>query len=91
MQVSGRRTEVHNVSVEIDPIEVIEQLFNKWKRELPDLPREADYIQDGYWHDWEDGHGSGITTKHRAATDCEERIYIGFKDMREICKMKVSK
>lgn len=84
MQINGTKTIVERALVEVDPEEVINQLQVRWKNELPDLPRSAEYINhEGVWESWENTHGSGITRHYRSATEDEIVQHKSFAFMRE--------
>lgn len=77
MLVKGNQTTTTQVTVEINPRTVVEQLFDDFKSEMP-----GEYInQDGKWETWDDlgGRGSGLTDTFRDATPEEQQTYNAFK------------
>lgn len=84
MYVIGKHTTVSSVKVEIDPLDVIKQLYGKWLASIGQLPDR--YInKDGVWEDWTDtGHGSGLTSFYGQATPEEVVQNAAFATMRLI-------
>lgn len=84
MIVEATVTKREQVNVEIDPLKVVSGLHEKW---LSKLGMSECYVnQDGNWEHWEDGHGSGNYTTHRAATEDEVVINKSFKTVAEVVK-----
>lgn len=83
MIVPAKQTvEVKNISVEIDEKDVLHRIC--WKL-LVDKPRNAKYIEDGYWYvfAYEDYHkGTTEYEKDRAATPEEIKIYEAYLTLR---------
>lgn len=69
MRILAQHTQV--VHVEVNPADVISQISREWRAKMP-----GEYINNrGFWESWEDtGHGSGLTTTHRKATDEEKKL-----------------
>ena len=79
MEVRGNFRTV--VNVEVDDREVIEAITNIFQKKVTpkDIPCGAYVNRDGVWELWEDGHGSGYTSKYRAATPEEATLYGTFR------------
>lgn len=77
MQVKAVVTESRNVTVSIDPVDVLTQLRAKWKSSTG---QRGEYInKDGVWETWDDtGHGSGLTEYYGRATEKEIEIAKAF-------------
>ena len=78
MRVNGTITSVKQESVEVNPSEVVEKIKLDWMKSI-DVHSYWYINQEGEWEDWEDTHGSGITTKHRQATTEEMNNWELFK------------
>lgn len=68
---------------EMSKWEMIDKLFEDCRIEFP-----GEYINsEGFWENWDScgGHGSGLTTVGRRATDAEVKIWEAFVTLREYC------
>lgn len=83
MIVPAKQTiEVKNINVEINEKDVLRRIC--WKL-LTNKPKEAKYIEDGYWYvfAYEDYHkGTAEYEKDRAATAEEIKIYEAYLTLR---------
>jgi hypothetical protein len=82
MKVSGKITTVKNETVEIDPKEVVIRIKYDWMHSIG-IPVYCYVNKNGQWEEWEDtgGHGSGLYTAYREATEDELRLWAMFKQL----------
>ena len=89
MKVSGKITTVKNETVEIDPSEVTKQLKLDWMKRIGIYGFCYLNKSNQMWEDWENtGHGSGITTEYRKATEDEIQIWDMFEQLEDFMSGK---
>lgn len=91
VKIQATRTEY--LEVEVSKRDLFEKAVALVKRTvIPNgIPSDA-YINDrGEWEDWEDGHGSGFTTRHRPATEAEAREFQIVREFEQLVREKVLK
>ncbi|MEG0870607.1 MAG: hypothetical protein RSG77_26730 [Hafnia sp.] len=78
MQVEAVVTRREKTTVTVNPKDIIEKYKVRW---LAELKMVGCYINtEGTWEEWENtGHGSGLYTTHRKATEEEIKIADAFK------------
>lgn len=74
MRLKGTRTIHEPVEIDVSNSDLFEAVQTATWAKLG--PKPGDYINTaGVWESWEDtGHGSGLTTTHRKATDAEVAV-----------------
>lgn len=78
MKVKGIHTETYEVDVLVNPREILQKLYKEWV--TASVGKNWWYInREGYWEEWEDTHGSGITEVHREATEQEKETNKAFE------------
>lgn len=84
MKVTGTKTAIERVQVEVDVVDILRQMEDRFKAAVYptlNIPQHFDiygsiYINDnGYWECWDDcrGHGSGLYHIDRQATEEEKK------------------